>query len=232
MQEREEFAKRFCEVLENRGYSTRGRAARVLNDTGLNISERAVNKWIKGESIPDHANLATLARAYGVSFDWLATGAGDAGINNDSLVKTVKIPYLEVNASCGFGCINSDNPDVKGMYEFTEAYLIDKGLPSNGKGLLVLDSDGDSMLPSIPDNTPLLVNTLENDFDKLMTGKVYVFCANGSVICKRVFKNLDGSVTLRSDNPDKSAYPDQTIDRATFDTFEVIGRLKTAMVEF
>ena len=88
------------------------------------------------------------------------------------------------------------------------------------------------MAPSIPDDTPLLVNTKEKDFNSLITGKVYVFCANGSVVCKRVFINLDGTLVLHSDNPDKGTYPDQVVTKEMFDDFSIIGRLKTALVDF
>ena len=75
--ERIEFAERLNKVLDDKGYPMRGRAQKVLAETKLNISDRAINKWLKGESIPDHSNLAILSRHYGVGFDWLATGNGE-----------------------------------------------------------------------------------------------------------------------------------------------------------
>lgn len=75
--ERLNFANRLNKVLDEKGYATRGRAQKVLAETGLEISDRAINKWLKGESIPDHTNLAVLSRFYDVSFDWLATGNGE-----------------------------------------------------------------------------------------------------------------------------------------------------------
>lgn len=43
---------------------------------------------------------------------------------------------------------------------------------------------------------------------------------------KRSFKNLDGTVTLVSDNKDKARYPDQIIDRKTFNNFNLFGRVR------
>lgn len=158
-----------------------------------------------------------------------------ASVNHDVSLNPynlVKIPILDARAMCGSGAYNDDNPEILGYHEFPEEYLRSKGLPVNGDGVYIISSDGDSMAPTIPDKTPLLVNTKEKDFDSLITGKVYVFCANGSVVCKRVFINLDGTIVLRSDNPDKSTYPDQVVTRNVFDDFSVIGRLKTALVDF
>lgn len=75
--ERIEFSERLNKVLDDKGYPVRGRAQKVLAETNLKISDRAINKWLKGESIPDHSNLAILSRHYGVGFDWLATGNGE-----------------------------------------------------------------------------------------------------------------------------------------------------------
>ena len=158
-----------------------------------------------------------------------------ASVNHDASLNPynlVKIPILDARAMCGSGAYNDDNPEILGFHEFPEEYLRSKGLPVDGDGVYIISSDGDSMAPTIPDKTPLLVNTKEKDFDSLITGRVYVFCANGSVVCKRVFINLDGTIVLRSDNTDKSTYPDQVVTRKVFDDFSVIGRLKTALVDF
>lgn len=142
------------------------------------------------------------------------------------------IPYLDAKAACGPGALNEDIPEILGRYEISEEFLQKLGLPSDGKGLVLLDSDGDSMMPSIPSDTPLLINTLEKCFDALVNGKVYVFCANGAIICKRIYRNLDGTIKLHSDNPNKDLYPDQDVNEELFNTFEVVGRLKFAFVEF
>lgn len=146
--------------------------------------------------------------------------------------KKVKVNRIDVKASCGNGYLNLDDPEIIETYEFTESYLRSRGLNTNGEGLVIIDAEGQSMEPTIPDKTPLLINRLENSFNELSTGKVYVFLVNGSVICKRIFINLDGSLTLRSDNPDKTTYPDQIVTKDKFDEFNVIGRLKTALVAF
>lgn len=245
------FATRLNKVLDEKGYAVRGRAQKILAETGLDISDRAINKWLKGESIPDHSNLAVLSSLYHVSFDWLATGHGEMDKRSDIVDFTRdepardviqrlttsghdqsalrSIPFLNAQAACGNGVINGDYPDVIGRYEISEEFLARLGLPITGEGLILIESDGDSMMPSIPSQTPLLVNTKERDFTALVTGKVYVFCADGEMLCKRIYRNLDSTITLKSDNTE--AYEDITVNREKFNEFHILGRVKFAFVE-
>ena len=51
-------------------------------------------------------------------------------------------------------------------------------------------------------------------------------------VLKCIYRNLDGTIKLHSDNSNKDLYPDQDVSEDLFNTFEVIGRLKFAFVEF
>ena len=87
------------------------------------------------------------------------------------------------------------------------------------------------MKPTVPSDTPLLINPREKDYAELVTGKIYAFCADGSMICKRAFRNIDQTITLKSDNPDKETYPDIVVNKDTFNDFQILGRVKFAFVE-
>lgn len=199
----------------------------------LKVGSTTVTNWAT-RGVSKEAAI-TAGKVYQCDPNYILTGESSFATpknDNDNPYNLVKIPILDARATCGPGAYNDDNPEILGFHEFPEEYLRSKGLPVDGDGVYIISSDGDSMAPTIPDKTPLLVNTKEKDFDSLITGKVYVFCANGSVVCKRVFINLDGTIVLRSDNTDKSTYPDQVVNRKVFDDFSVIGRLKTALVDF
>lgn len=71
------FAERLNSIFDDLGYDDRGRAQRIVRETKLDISDRAVNKWLKGEGQPTLNNLKIIAKYYGVNFNWLATGAKD-----------------------------------------------------------------------------------------------------------------------------------------------------------
>lgn len=221
---------------------------------GTGAGKTTVHKWFNHLNDPSAKYLDDLAKTLKTSPQWLLTGNGlhenfiePINFTRDEPARDViqrlttsgsdtslliSIPYLDARAACGPGAFNADTPDILGRYEISEDFLIRLGLPSDGRGLVLIDSDGDSMTPSIPSDTPLLINTLEKCFNALVNGKVYVFCANGAIICKRIYRNLDGTIKLHSDNPNKDLYPDQDVSEDLFNTFEVIGRLKFAFVEF
>ncbi|MGM8939058.1 S24 family peptidase [Psychrobacter glaciei] len=71
------FAKRLNDALTEKGYTQRGSAQRLKKEAGFDISDRAINKWLKAETLPDHHNIEFLAKFLGVNFNWLAAGQGE-----------------------------------------------------------------------------------------------------------------------------------------------------------
>lgn len=71
------FAKRLNDTLAEKGYTQRGSAQRLKREAGFDISDRAINKWLKAETLPDHHNIELLAKFLGVNFNWLAAGQGE-----------------------------------------------------------------------------------------------------------------------------------------------------------
>ncbi len=188
-----------------------------------------------------------LARALGVNLSWLMSGSGDrqGGAENTHEVDTtgetssdyvivggttdyplVNVPYKDLKASCGSGYVNLEHPEQKGVIAFTVEFLRENELPIDGKGLLLMHACGDSMGYTIPHGTLMLVNTNENEYDNFISNKIYVFNADGESICKRAFKNLDGTVTLVSDNADKVRYPDQVVNKDKFYEFSMEARVR------
>lgn len=186
-----------------------------------------------------------LATALGVNLSWLMSGSGDKHNHKEQEVedgqveqhdyvivggktdyKLVNVPYRDLKASCGDGYVNLEHPEQKGMIAFTVEFLRENDLPIDGKGLMLMHSCGDSMGYTIPHGTLMLVNTNENEYDNFISNKIYVFNADGESICKRAFKNLDGTVTLVSDNVDKTRYPDQIIDKDKFHDFKLEARVR------
>ncbi len=74
---KEAFAARIHKVLDEMQFSERGRAQRIKREAGFDISDRAINKWLNGESMPDHHNIEALAQYLDVNFNWLAAGQGE-----------------------------------------------------------------------------------------------------------------------------------------------------------
>ena len=51
------FAKRLNDTLTEKGYTQRGSAQRLKREARFTISDRAINKWLKAETLPDHHNI-------------------------------------------------------------------------------------------------------------------------------------------------------------------------------
>lgn len=142
----------------------------------------------------------------------------------------VDIKYLDIKASCGNGYVNLEHPDSH-TQAFTVEFLRDNDLPIDGNGLVLMHACSDSMGNTIPHGTLMLVNTNESEFDNFINNKIYVFNADGEMMCKRTIKNLDGTVILKSDNTDKDIYPDQLITRDTFNQFALFGRVRYSFLK-
>lgn len=72
--EKQAFADRLNLVLDEAGYPPKGsgRQNRLAKDWDL--SQKGVRKWVEGEGVPETTRLIEMAKHYGVSFEWLATG--------------------------------------------------------------------------------------------------------------------------------------------------------------
>ena len=137
----------------------------------------------------------------------------------------IKVDYLDMCASCGSGYINEDYPEAF-TQSFTLEFLRANGLPLDGKGLILMHACGESMGYTIPHGSVILVNTNEAYFDSLISNKIYVFNANGEMICKRAIKNIDGTVTIKSDNSNKDLFPDYQITKDNFEKYAMFGRVR------
>lgn len=86
------FAKRLNDALAEKGYTPRGRAQRLKREASFDISDRAINKWLKAETLPEHHNIEVLSQFLGVNFNWLAAGQGEKGKtpSRDDLMQQIK----------------------------------------------------------------------------------------------------------------------------------------------
>lgn len=127
------------------------------------------------------------------------------------------IPRYTVKASAGHG-----EPVLEIDTEGQPNYCRSGWAQRNGynpEGLFSIVARGDSMEPTIPDGASLIVHRQQD----IVNGKVHVICHRDQCYVKRLFKQLDGSVLVRSDNPDKGAYEDQKVTPEDPDVLFVVG---------
>lgn len=215
------------------------------------LSQPAYSELERGLS-KSTTKIIELANLFEVNPIWLSSGKGEMtlvsendnsipqfihGANLDHIVigqhthyPLVEIEYKDMVACCGHGYANSEYPEAF-TQSFTVEFLRANNLPIDGKGLILMHACGDSMGYTIPSGTVILVNTNEAFFDSLVSNKIYVFTANGEMICKRAIKNIDGTVTLKSDNSNKDLFPDYKIDKDNFENYSMFGRVRYVFMQ-
>ena len=127
------------------------------------------------------------------------------------------IPRLDVPLSAGNGSFVWQ-VDQKKPQAFRSEWL-DRAV-LKAKDLACMYASGDSMEPRICDTDSLLVDLSDTE---IQDGKVYAIRYGEEVRVKRLYKKLDSSILIRSDNSD--IHPEITISDEELEHFEVIGRI-------
>ena len=178
------------------------------------------------------SRIVDLASLFKVNPEWLATGEGEmAAINklSDYVVvgnenqrasndDYVMIDQYDVVGSCGSGALIGD-VTVKGGLAFKRDWI--NAMNVDSKNLATIYAQGDSMSPTIEDGQVLLV---DKSAIQPQSTKIYIICIDGQLYIKRLV-NLYDKWVMRSDNPDKSSYPDIEISADTMSEVDVQGRI-------
>jgi phage repressor protein C with HTH and peptisase S24 domain len=188
-------------------------------------------------------HIPKIAAALGVSAIWLSDGIGQKhGPGSEGMAPNIatpprpvlvfdddkdetddgyiSVPRLTLVASCGTGRMNWE-VDLKGTPNmFRKAWCIKKRY--NPEKLVTVMAEGDSMSPGIPHGASITLNTEDT---LARTGKRYAIDFLGEFFIKRLFRESDGSITIRSDNADKSRFPDWTISTDHMESLNILGRV-------
>ena len=188
----------------------------------VGISVEQLNKWIRGTvKVPAEA-LGALAAFTGVDFSWLVTGeaavtAAMRYAGNGNASEMIRLPiYQDIRASAGPGAaVPSERAD--GVISFDPRFLRDQGaVPER---CTVIWAHGDSMVPTIPDGSALIVDHSQTE---VKNGSIMVIGVGEDLLVKRVRRRLDGLIDLISDN---AAYQPETLGPDALQQLRVIGRV-------
>lgn len=189
----------------------------------VGVSRAAITLWLQGEHGLKADNLLKVATALDCSPTWLQTGketgspsAGNAPAASDYVL----IPRYCVTGSCGDGYLN-DHVEVNGGLAFRRDWI--KQLGCRADELYVIYAEGDSMEPYIFAGDIVLLNTgaLEPK-DR----QVYALRrADGTISIKRLVQQVVGGWVIRSDNPDKSRHPDESVAESVLHEIPILGRV-------
>lgn len=184
------------------------------------ISRRSLEYYLKGTVDPKLTKLKLIADAAEVPLTWLV---GGQEIAPDSTTASYSyVPKMNIEVSAGHGSHNGEEHEKESL-AFREDWLRSKGLKS--KNLALVSVRGDSMEPTLPDLSILLVNTLET---KPGDG-IYILLIEDQLYAKRLQVELDGSINIISDNP---AYKTLTIEKGSSIRADIRGRVVWVGMDF
>jgi phage repressor protein C with HTH and peptisase S24 domain len=179
----------------------------------VGVSDNAIYKWVSGRGQPGMISLVNLAKAAGVSVEWLATGRGGPAKDNPQGRSTepefTAMPRHHLRGNDGRPAIQS--PQIVDYLNFKSEWL-QRILGADLKNLVLAEAVGDSMSPTLDEGDLALVDVRDNRFK---SDGLYVLRDGGDLSIKRVQRQPDGALVLRSDN---AAYKPVTVapDSITF----------------
>ncbi|MCE2575266.1 XRE family transcriptional regulator [Komagataeibacter sp. FNDCR2] len=185
-----------------------GGNAQVAIRAQINLG--TLNNYIAGRDMKASAMIA-LAKACGVSLDWLATGEGPEKPNEIPTITSaqsfgdqdlVPVRYYGVRASAGFGTL-CDTEAAKDVILIPRSVL-GAAFGVHGNNIVSMHATGDSMTPTISSGDGLFIDTTPSD--KLFG--IYVLSVYGTVLVKRLSVRAGGTLLITSDNP---IYPPEEV---------------------
>lgn len=185
------------------------------------IASSTIGNYERGDRVPDAAMIWRYREASGVSADWILGGDGDPARvtlpTSPTSPDMIRLPvYSEVLASAGPGALPTSEL-ADGIMALDRRFLRDQGaIPEQ---CAVIWARGDSMMPTIPDGSALVVDRSQVE---IADGCIMVLNVAGSLLVKRVQRLISGEIRLVSDN---RGYEPETLAPHMLDQVRVVGRV-------
>lgn len=196
-------------VRELLGYTQSG----ISKQCGSKL--RSWQEYEKGGRSPGSQVIAGLV-SIGVNANWLLSGEGEMLATANQYIaeapkaySTVNDDYayvqklVDVHVSAGGGAEPNDGDGIEEL-AFKRKWLAMEGL--SAKNLRVVACRGDSMSPTIPEDSTLLVDISQNEFAR---EGIYVIRLDGHLFAKRLQRGQGGAILVISDNTIYSPIPVQ-----------------------
>ncbi len=184
----------------------------------VGVSDNAIYKWVSGRGQPSMMSLVNLSKAAGVSVEWLATGRG-APTKSRSEVQMAEPADAMAPSRHALRNVNGrgaiQNPQIVDYVSFQPEWL-GRALNVDSRNMALVEVIGDSMSPTIDEGDLVLVDLREARFRH---DGVYVMRTGGDLAVKRLQRQPDGNLLIRSDN---AAYESATVKP---DEVALLGRV-------
>nr|DAK35306.1 MAG TPA: Repressor protein CI [Caudoviricetes sp.] len=187
------------------------------------VSKGLVGQWFNGSTGLGKKPLLAFQKKTNYSTQWLIDGTGEKYQPNKDIEDlpvmrrndTIRIERIDMAGACGSGAVASDWPSLINSIEFPADAVRRLFAGRDTRGLRLVDTFGDSMEPTIPELSAILIDTRTDSF---AGDGIYFFAYAGELYTKRLQKTPSGLIAL-SDNP---LYQPFTIDED--DRFRIIGK--------
>ena len=186
----------------------------------LGVKKNTVWNWENEKSYPNALQLMDFLD-HGFDVQYILTGNRSEVTNNlDFPANTTEyeyIPMFDVEVSAGNGAAAYGVTDPAMHLAFRKDWLKSRGLFA--KDLNCVVARGDSMEPTIYSKDTLLVDTSKNN---PRDGQIYVIRSSDVLWVKRIQRQIDGSLSLISDNP---TYAPMQLNLDDHPDIQVIGQV-------
>ena len=209
----------------------------------LGVGFSTFQKYEMGMSIPGGEAIRGFVKL-GINANWLLTGEGEMLLSDSQTSSSairvtepatgymvdkspfmppiphpgfVFVPRFEVAASMGNGSV-IHSEQIVDYLAFREDW-VRKELGANPNNLILISSVGDSMEPTLKTNDLLLI---DRGLADVRHDAIYAFALNGELRVKRMQFKMNGTMVVRSDNPQ---YEPEVISATDTDTLRIIGRV-------
>ena len=196
---------------------------------GCGVSSGTVTAWFKGPNQTiSGINLMNACKILGVNPEWLATGMGEMQTDiyhlyNERIVKCESIESSYQESSIAIHNIHTHEPIKSINFDLD---WIQSRLPNHSlENLNLVFITNDSMLPTLKTGDFLIVDSGMNIFTN---DGIYLIQSSAGIFIKRIYKNMDGSLLIKSDN---SAYGLETIFENQSSDFNIIGKANLSWPE-
>lgn len=174
----------------------------------VGVSDNAIYKWVSGRGQPSMMSLVNLSKAAGVSVEWLATGRG-AQVKTRGETRAPEASEGIYSSRQAAARSASARMGLQGPRFVEHVSLqpewVQRVLNVDPRATALVEVVGDSMSPAIDEGDVVLVDLREVRFRH---DGIYVLRTGNDLAVKRLQRQPDGSILIRSDNP---AYESNTV---------------------
>lgn len=218
------------ETLGDRIASLHPGQSRLKFAQELGIPDSTLGNYERNDRVPDADFLAHLRRKTSVNINWLITGYGEAfapsGTESGVLaplepesLDLIRVPRYNVAAAAGDGLVPVDEFDDLSTVVLARSFI--RRLGGAPEQCHVIFARGESMLPTIPEGSLLLIDRSKNHIED---NAVFVFRVGEAIKVKRARWRIDQRIDLVSDNQ-LAGYPPETYSMKEMEHITPIGRV-------